>query len=194
MEPANNLIYLGKRPPCCCRRPPFRPPRPIPGSDIGIKASGPVPLKSTHVAVSIQNAIAQVSLTQTYKNEGTGPLECVYNFPTDQDFAVTGLTMKIGEKEIETEIMPKKKAAEKYDDAMAAGHSAAKMSYDEEQPDLLNMNLGQLQPGAEALITVRMVTRSSSTSPCQSTSSLAKTGRKRAGASGSQESSPARLS
>jgi predicted solute-binding protein len=54
------------------------------------------------------------------------------------------MSVTIEEKTIETKIMEKKKAEEKYDDAVAAGNTAAKMSYDEEVPDVLNLNLGQL--------------------------------------------------
>ncbi len=65
----------------------------------------------------------------------------------------------VGEKEIETQIMAKEKAEQKYDDAVAWGHTAAKASYDEEVPDVLNLNIGSLQPEARASVTVNVVTK-----------------------------------
>jgi len=53
--------------------------------------------------------------------------------------------------------MEKEKAEEEYDDAVAAGHTAVKMNVDKKLPDVIELNIGQLQAGQEAVITVKMV-------------------------------------
>src|SRR5262245_25983831 len=55
-----------------------------------------LPLKATDVAVSIAGVIADVKVTQRYRNEGTRPIEAEYVFPGSTRAAVYGLTMTIG--------------------------------------------------------------------------------------------------
>ena len=50
--------------------------------------------------------------------------------------------MTIDDKEIVTEIHEKEEAKQTYDDAIASGNTAVKVSYDEEVPDVLNLNIG----------------------------------------------------
>jgi len=38
------------------------------------------------------------------------PLECIFKFPIDKDFAVSKVTFSIGDKLIETQIMDKEEA------------------------------------------------------------------------------------
>jgi Ca-activated chloride channel homolog len=114
-------------------------------------------LTGLHLEGEIHNSTAVVSYRQSFKNTEDSPIECVYKFPSDRYFAVTGLHVKVGEKEIDAEIMEKEKAEEKYDDAVAAGHTAAKMNFDKKLPDVIELNIGQLQKEQEAEITVKMV-------------------------------------
>ena len=48
-----------------------------------------IPLQSTHVGVNILNSVAEITLTQRYLNEEKTPIEAMYKFPTNADFAVT---------------------------------------------------------------------------------------------------------
>jgi hypothetical protein len=64
----------------------------------------------SHVSVNIINSIAQIEFTQEYLNDNSNPIEALYQFPTYASFAVTGMKVKVGEKEIETKIMEKEKA------------------------------------------------------------------------------------
>ena len=98
-------------------------------------------------------------MTQVFKNPTSGPIEAVYNFPVDEDFTVVGMTAEIGEKVVQTEVMEKKEAREKYDDALAAGNTAVKMEENEDSPDILTLNIGMLLAGQEAKMTIRMVSR-----------------------------------
>jgi len=55
-----------------------------------------LPLKSTLAVVSIAGVIADVQVTQVYKNEGQRPIEAVYTFPASTRAAVYGMKMSIG--------------------------------------------------------------------------------------------------
>ena len=116
-----------------------------------------IPLTSVMLNGTISNSSASISFAQTFKNDSESPIECIYKFPSDYSFAVVGLTVKVGDKTIEAEVMEKKQAEEKYDDAVAAGHTAVKLNYDEKLPDIIELNIGQLQPGDTAEIWVKMV-------------------------------------
>ncbi len=63
--------------------------------------------------------------------------------------AVTGLRVETEGRELKGIIMAKEKAQEKYDDALAGGHAAYKVEYDEDAQDLLTMQIGNLLPGKE---------------------------------------------
>jgi len=55
--------------------------------------------------------------------------------------------------------MEKSEARERYDDAIASGHTAAKMEENEALPDILSLNLGHLKAGKKAVITINLVTK-----------------------------------
>ncbi|HTZ40184.1 MAG TPA: VIT domain-containing protein, partial [Syntrophales bacterium] len=52
-----------------------------------------LPLKSTSAAVRISGVIADVLVTQLYRNEGKKPLEAIYVFPASTRAAVYGMKM-----------------------------------------------------------------------------------------------------
>ena len=120
-------------------------------------ASKSMPLSKISLNWTISNSSASISFMQTFVNDSTNPIECIYKFPCDYSFSVTGLKVQVGDRYIEAEVMEKKLAEEKYDDAVAAGHTAVKLNYNEKLPDIIELNVGQLQPGDSVVITVRMV-------------------------------------
>jgi hypothetical protein len=63
------------------------------------------------------------------------------------------------DKEIEAEIMEKEKSKEKYDDAVAAQNTAVKVDYDEKSPNVINMDVGGLQPGKKAEIEIEILSK-----------------------------------
>ena len=68
----------------------------------------------------------------------------------------------MGDKEIETTILEKEKAKQKYDDAVAQGNTAVNMTYDEELPKVLSLNIGNIPEGEEVQIDTRISTKLSS--------------------------------
>ncbi len=57
-----------------------------------------LPLKSTSVVANILGPIADVAVTQVYRNEGSKAIEAVYVFPASSRASVYGMKMTIGER------------------------------------------------------------------------------------------------
>ena len=57
-----------------------------------------MPLFGTAVTVHVAGVIAEVTVRQTYRNEGTRPIHARYVFPASTRAAVHGLSMTIGDE------------------------------------------------------------------------------------------------
>ncbi len=64
-----------------------------------------LPLKSSKAEVNLTGMVAQVKITQVYKNQGKKTLEAIYVFPGSTRAAVHALRMKVGERVVEARIM-----------------------------------------------------------------------------------------
>ncbi len=103
-----------------------------------------LPLKSTSVNVDISGVIADVKVTQIYKNEGRRPLEAVYIFPASTRAAVYGMKMTIGERTITARITERDKARRKYETAKKEGRSASLL--EQHRPNVFQMNVANILP------------------------------------------------
>src|SRR4029077_11809113 len=63
-----------------------------------------LPLKESRADIQVAGVIAQVRVTQVYRNQGPRPLEAVYVFPGSTRAAVSALRMKVGDRTIEAEV------------------------------------------------------------------------------------------
>src|SRR5436305_11301388 len=68
-----------------------------------------LPLKDTSVEVAISGIIADVRVTQTYRNEGTRPINASYVFPASTRAAVYAMQMKIRDEIIYAKIKEREK-------------------------------------------------------------------------------------
>src|SRR6185312_11079363 len=66
-----------------------------------------LPLKETRADVHIAGVIADVVVTQVYRNEGSRPLSAKYVFPASTLAAVHGMTMQVGDQRIRAKIREK---------------------------------------------------------------------------------------
>lgn len=104
-----------------------------------------LPLKSTKVATTISGVIADVSVTQTYKNEGKRPLEAIYVFPASTRAAVYAMKMTIGSRVIEAKIKKRDEARADYEQAKQQGKSASLL--EQQRPNVFQMNVANIMPG-----------------------------------------------
>lgn len=104
-----------------------------------------LPLLQTQAEVKIAGTIAAVTLRQRFENRGSVPIEAVYVFPASVHAAVTGLSMRIGEREVRGVIREKQQAAAEYQGARQAGKSTALL--EQQAEGIFRMRLANILPG-----------------------------------------------
>jgi len=104
-----------------------------------------LPLKSTSADVKVAGVIADVVVTQIYRNEGKAPLEAIYIFPASTRAAVYGMKMTIGNRTITAKIEERKEARRQYQEAKQQGKSASLL--EQQRPNVFQMNVANILPG-----------------------------------------------
>jgi Ca-activated chloride channel family protein len=104
------------------------------------------------VNVTVNNAVAIIDVVQTFHNDKDHPLEVTLKFPIEQEYALGRLTIEINDDIIEGKILKKEKAQEKYEDAIASGHTAVMAEEDKDEPDMVNLKVGNLLAGTKKLL------------------------------------------
>jgi len=113
----------------------------------GDSALDQLPLKSTSAKVAIAGVIADVQVTQVYRNTGTKTIEAIYVFPGSTRSAVYGMTMTIGERVLKAQIKERGQARADYEQAKAQGRSASLL--EQHRPNVFQMNVANILPGDE---------------------------------------------
>ncbi len=112
-----------------------------------------LPLKSTSANVNISGVIADVKVTQVYKNQGQRPIEAVYVFPASTRAAVYGMKMIIGERTIQAQIQKREDARKTYEQARDQGKSASLL--EQQRPNVFQMNVANILPGDEIKVELK---------------------------------------
>lgn len=109
-----------------------------------------LPLKATEVEVKVAGIIADVKVTQRYKNEGTRPIEARYVFPASTRAAVYGMRMRVGKRLVEAQIREKQQARAEYEIAKKEGKSASLL--EQQRPNVFQMNVANILPGDDIAV------------------------------------------
>src|SRR5215510_4447584 len=112
-----------------------------------------LPLKDTKVEISISGVIADVKVVQTYRNEGSRPINATYVFPASTRAAVYGMRMRIGDQVIVAKIKEREVAKQEFETAKKEGKSASLLEQD--RPNVFSMNLANLMPQEQVDIELR---------------------------------------
>lgn len=112
-----------------------------------------LPLKRTSADVNISGVIADVEITQVYKNTGKNTLEAIYTFPASTRAAVYSMEMVIGKRKIVATIKEKQKARQEYEEAKENGNRASLL--EESRPNVFQMNVANISPGDEIKVSLR---------------------------------------
>ncbi|MDR6854383.1 VIT domain-containing protein [Variovorax guangxiensis] len=112
-----------------------------------------LPLKATEVDVKVSGVIADVTVTQTYRNEGTRAIEAKYVFPGSTRAAVGGLNVRLADRLITAQIREKQQARIDYDAAKKEGKTAALL--EQHLPNVFQMNVANILPGDEVKVELR---------------------------------------
>src|SRR6476646_898966 len=104
-----------------------------------------LPLKDTNVEVAISGVIADVRVTQLYRNEGTRPINASYVFPASTRAEVYAMQMKIRDEIIYAKIKEREQAKQQFDQSKKEGKSASLL--EEQRPNVFSMSLSNIMPG-----------------------------------------------
>lgn len=110
----------------------------------------PVSLQSVHVEGRIDGLLMHTRVRQNYRNDGVCSLETVYTFPLAHGATLLGLDVTLGEQRLSGQVIPKPQASARYEQAIDAGDMPVLV--EQSAPGLYTANLGNLQPGDEAVI------------------------------------------
>ncbi|MDM0014252.1 VIT and VWA domain-containing protein [Variovorax sp. J22P168] len=112
-----------------------------------------LPLKGTEVDVRVSGVIADVTVTQTYRNEGQRAIEARYVFPGSTRAAVGALDVRLGDRLITAQIREKAQARIDYDAARKEGRTAALL--EQHLSNVFQMNVANILPGDEVKVRLR---------------------------------------
>ena len=112
-----------------------------------------LPLKSTSVDVRIAGVIADVTVTQHYRNEGQRPIEARYVFPGSTQAAVYAMSVRLGDRLLTAHIKEKQQARIEYDTAKKEGKTSALL--EQERPNVFQMNVANILPGDDVAVELR---------------------------------------
>jgi Ca-activated chloride channel homolog len=112
-----------------------------------------LPLKSTRVEARVAGTVADVRVTQVYRNEGSRTIEARYVFPGSTQAAVHGMVVRIGERVLSANIREKQRARIEYEAAKKEGRTAALL--DQHRPNVFQMNVAHILPGDEIQVELR---------------------------------------
>jgi Ca-activated chloride channel family protein len=113
----------------------------VEGARSGVEA---LPLESTNAEVHIAGVIADVKVTQTYKNDGDQTISAHYVFPASTRAAVYGMKMTIGDRVIVAKIKEREAARAEYEQAKTEGKTASLLEQD--RPNVFSMNVANILP------------------------------------------------
>lgn len=110
---------------------------------------------NTDIKVQINGMVAEVTMTQEFKNPSEHYLEGVYTFPLQEKTAVNGMTMIIGERRIVGKIKEKKEAQKIYQAAKKAGKRAALTQ--QQRPNLFQQKVANIGPQQTISVELRYI-------------------------------------
>lgn len=113
------------------------------------------PLKGTKVNAEITGVGARVTLVQTFTNPSKEPIEAIYAFPLPENAAVDRMRIRIQNRVIEGQIKRREEARTIYEQAKAAGQTAALL--DQERPNLFTQSIANIVPGAQVEVEISYV-------------------------------------
>jgi Ca-activated chloride channel family protein len=112
-----------------------------------------LPLKSTRVDATVLGPIAEVVVTQRYRNEGPRPIEARYVFPGATGAAVHAMQVRLGDRLLVADIREKQAARIEYAQARQQGKTAALL--EQQRPNVFQMNVANILPGDDVHVELR---------------------------------------
>ena len=112
-----------------------------------------LPLKHTEATVNIAGVIADVTILQEYKNEGTNVIEAIYVFPASTRAAVYSMEMRVGDRTLIAKVEEREQARKDYELAKAQGKTASLL--EQNRPNVFQMNVANILPGDKITVVLK---------------------------------------
>jgi Ca-activated chloride channel family protein len=112
-----------------------------------------LPLKDTHVEIAVSGVIADVKVLQTYRNEGSRPINASYVFPASTRAAVYAMRMRIGDQVVVARIKEREAAKQEFETAKKEGKSSSLL--EQNRPNVFSMSLANIMPQDQVEIELR---------------------------------------
>ena len=112
-----------------------------------------LPLRHTHVRAHLRGPVAEVVVTQRFVNDHEAAIEAIYTFPLPENSAVDRMRMVLGARVIEAQIRERGQARQDYQQARAAGHTAALL--EQERPNVFTQSVANIPPGEAIDVEIR---------------------------------------
>lgn len=109
-------------------------------------------LKSVSIKGGVRGLLFSYVIKQEYRNEGKKPVEIIYTFPVGWQTALLGMKAKIGDRELEGEVVEKTEAEETYEEAIAKGDSAIMVQ--KSATGMYTANIGNIAPGENVTVEI----------------------------------------
>src|SRR5882672_2495223 len=112
-----------------------------------------LPLKGVECDFSVVSGIAEVSMTQIFRQENEKPLDCEYLFPLPADASVYFCEADINGRCIRAEVRERQEARKLAKEKKAEGFRTALV--ESERDNLFTLSLGNVQPGDLVIIQLK---------------------------------------
>ena len=117
-----------------------------------------LPLRKVHIESELRGAFSSTAVELTYVNPSEEhPLSCTFAFPIDKTSTLTKFEAQINDRVINTRVIDKTVARERFDDAVAGGKAAVIAERNETTLENMEVKLGNLLPGQTATIKATIV-------------------------------------
>ncbi|RGB40837.1 von Willebrand factor type A domain-containing protein [Rhizophagus diaphanus] len=116
----------------------------------------PIPLQNVVVEANVVDMIAEVTISQTYKNVEKDTIEAFYKFPIYEAAAICGFEAEIDGRKIKGIVKESKEAAKEYTEAVQKGYGAYLL--ESESEDVFQCSVGNITSGQTVIIKITYVT------------------------------------
>ncbi|MDH3644000.1 MAG: VIT domain-containing protein, partial [Gammaproteobacteria bacterium] len=113
-----------------------------------------LPLQATNLTAEASAGLARVVVKQTFHNPHTNPLHVTYQLPIPLEAVVSAFTFIVNDTRIVGEIDRREAARERFEQALADGHSAALL--EEDRSTLFRQEVGNIPAGADVLVEIAL--------------------------------------
>jgi Ca-activated chloride channel family protein len=111
-------------------------------------------LTGVEVRGRVQGALFAMTLRQTYCNTSARTLEVIYTFPLPPRAVLLGMSAQLGDRRLDCEVLPRRRAEAVYEDALADGD--APVLLEAAGDGLHTASIGNLKPAEVMTLEVRM--------------------------------------